>query len=221
MQTLYVPEGTGPYNVEGAEYPVEDGKIECNNRDHVSMLLALGASETPVAAVHSEAAPVGERIPSDFGPTQAEHDSLRAKHDALVEESEKQIGEIDAFKGQIGELADVLLETELPITEGTVIENAIRHLRAYAALPAPASDEDAEEAAPGADTADKGADASGGTSSGEDDAPALADPGFTEESDYQEVLAWLKTNEVEHAGNISKVNALALVASTVAEANKG
>lgn len=219
MTTLFVPSGTGPYNVEGAEYPVVDGKIECNNSDHVAMLKSLGASDTPITEMFSGAAPVAERVPSDFGPTQAEHDSLRAKHDALVEESEKQIGEIDAFKGQIGTLADAIIELDLDIADEGAVECAIRHLRAYRAL-LDTAPEEAPAADDAADIADKGGDASGGTSSGQESPGALADPGFTEDSDYQEVLAWLKTNEVEHPGNISKVNAIALVAETVAKSKE-
>lgn len=216
MTTLFVPEGTGPYNVDGAEYPVVGGKIECNNRDHIAPLKSLGASETPIVPVFSEAAPVGERIASDFGPTQAEHDSLRAKHDALVEEGEKQIAEIETYKGQIATLADAIIELNFDVADESAVECAIRHLRAYRDL-LDTAPEDAPGTDAGADTADTGADASGGTSSGDDEGDTLADPGFTEDSDYQEILAWLKTNEVEHPGNISKVNALALVAETVAK----
>lgn len=218
MQTLFVPEGTGPYNVDGAEYPVEDGKIEVNNRDHVALLLSLGASETPLAPTHSGAAPVAERIASDFGPTQAEHDSLRAKHDALVEESEKQIGEIDAFKAEFGKLADAYLELGFEVGEGSAVDNAIVQLRAYRTL-LDAEPEEASAADDAADAADKGDDASGDTSPGQENG-ALVDPGFTTDSDYQEILAWLKTNEVEHPGNISKANAVELVAATVAKSKE-
>lgn len=219
MTTLFVPEGSGPYNVDGAEYPVSDGKVECNNRDHIPMLKALGASEFPIIAAASEAAPVGERIPSDFGPTQAEHDSLRAKHDALVAESENQIAEIDAYKVEFGKVADVIVELGFPIEEGSAADNAVRLLREYRAL-LDTPPEEAPAADDAADTADKGDDASGGTSSGADDATKLVDPGFTADSDYQEILSWLKANEVDVPGNISKANALEAVAAKLAEANK-
>jgi len=219
MTTLFVPPGTGPYNVEGAEYPVEDGKIECNNRDHIGMLKALGASEHPLNPVFSEAAPVGERVKSDFGPTQAEHDSLRSKFDALVTESENQIGEIEGLKGQIGALADAILELNFDVGDESAVECAIRHLRAYRGL-LDAAPEEAPQADEGAGTADKTEEAPGGTSSGNGDGGALADPGFTSDSDYQEILTWLKNNGVEHPGNIKKVDAIELVATTVAKSKE-
>lgn len=220
MTTLFVPEGTGPYNVEGAEYPVEDGKIEVNNRDHVGALLSLGASTTPLVPIFSGAAPLGERIASDFGPTQAEHDSLRAKFDALVAESETQIGEIEAFKGQIGTLADVILELDLGIEDENAVECAVRHLRAYRGLmDTPPEETPAPDA--GTDAADTGDKAPGGTSTGADNAGKLADPGFTEESEHKNILAWLDTHKVDHPGNISKANAIKAVEAKLAEVNKG
>lgn len=175
---MFVPVGTGPYSVDGTEYAVaEDGTIEVTNGEHVPLLIALGASAIPL-----DLAPIlGERVQSDFGPTQAEHDALRTQYESLVKENTDLIAELkDAEKSR---------------------DEAIAALAAVSGGQGTAS-------------------ASGGTSEKLPDSGALADPGFTDASDYQEILTWLKAHSSEVPGNISKANALKAIADIVA-ASKG
>lgn len=209
MTKLYAPEGTGPYSVGGAIYEVVDGVIEVDNPEHVPELLTVGASATPL---DKATLPYAARIPSEFGPTQEEHDALRAKYDALVLENEN----IMLEEGALGE---ALLNNGFDVgDEESFMKAAVRHLGACAAALAGGAD-DAPEPEAGADAADKTADESGGTSGATSDATALVDPGFTTDSDYRDILEWLKNNGAPAPSNISKAKALEAVAALL-EANK-
>lgn len=237
MAKLYVPSDTGPYSVDGVEYAVsEDGTIDVENSGHIALLLTLGASHYPISSTV-----IGERVKSDFGPSQAEHDILRERFVALTVESEDMVREFERLSVGFAALGFVVAEG------GNVVDAVLDALAGFVAkgapevlLPLDSTDvQEVGDDAPGdtsgasdggAGDASEGGDASGDADQldndpppgvGDDNSVVILDPQFDEDSDYHAILNWLREHGAAVPGNISKVNALKAVAAVLGSSVEG